>query len=325
MSLATSLVLSLSMLQAAPAAAPPSQNVNPVLMKVNGEPIYAAEVSMLLQQMGPAMGVQPGSAPNEEMINQAAQQLVQQKLLAQEARRQDIEPNAPRIDAFMDQMAQQAGGREALDASLKQGGLSVDSMRGMIEEMDLARQLVGEKIPAGIEVTDTELKEYHDANPEAFVEPPTVRTRHILFTVAQDADEAAVEAARSKAEAARARALEGEDFADLAKELSQGPSASRGGDIGFAPADRLDAAYAEAAFALKVGEISKVVRSSFGFHVIKAEEKKEGGERSLDEASEQLRQFLKGQKAQQQVAELLKSLTEAADIDMVAAEEPTTP
>jgi peptidyl-prolyl cis-trans isomerase D len=115
-----------------------------------------------------------------------------------------------------------------------------------------------------------------------------VRARHILFKAAADADAAGKGAAKAKAEAARARALAGEDFAKLARSLSEDTGSAReGGDLGYNAKGKMVAPFDDAQFALKPGEISAVVESRFGYHVIKVEGVREG-DVPVDEAKREL-------------------------------------
>lgn len=115
-----------------------------------------------------------------------------------------------------------------------------------------------------------------------------VRARHILFKVVADADEATKSAAKAKAEAARARALKGEDFAKLARALSEDTgSAGEGGDLGYNTRGKMVAPFDDAQFALAPGQISPVTESRFGFHVIKVEGVREG-DVPVDEARREI-------------------------------------
>ena len=105
--------------QAEPA---PSANVNPKIMLVNGEPVYAAEVSLMMQNIKGYLDSQGQEATDQEIAQVATQRVVEQKLLAQEAARFGIKPDQARIDQMMDLTAQQAGGREVLQAELAKGG-----------------------------------------------------------------------------------------------------------------------------------------------------------------------------------------------------------
>ena len=119
--------------------------------------------------------------------------------------------------------------------------------------------------------------------------PERVRARHILRSVAQDAPQADVDRARSELETARTRAEAGEDFGALATELSQDPgSAQNGGDLGFFARGQMVPEFEEAAFALEPGQLSEVVRSNFGFHLIRLEERQDERSVPLDEVGEEL-------------------------------------
>jgi peptidyl-prolyl cis-trans isomerase C len=170
----------------------------------------------------------------------------------------------------------------------------------------LVQSLVERAIRPGVEITDQEVAEFYSGNPQMFQRPEQVRARHILIVVEPGADEAAKAAARERAEAARKRAEGGEDFAALATELSEGPSAPNGGDLGFFSADRMVKPFAEAAFALEPGAISQVVETQYGYHVIKVEERRPASTQSLDEVREPLRNAL----VEREIGDGLTSLVE---------------
>jgi peptidyl-prolyl cis-trans isomerase D len=121
-----------------------------------------------------------------------------------------------------------------------------------------------------VEVNDDLLRTYYEDNQDKFGLPEQRRASHILIQVPKGADKATVEAARKKIDALAERLAKGEDFADLAKANSQDPgSAAKGGDLGFFGKGVMDPAFEAATFALKKDEVSKPIRSSFGFHLIK--------------------------------------------------------
>lgn len=129
-------------------------------------------------------------------------------------------------------------------------------------------------------VSDDEVKEYYDSNPDEFkVNEDQVKARHILFSVKPGQGTEEVEFIRKKAERVLKEAREGKDFKGLAKVYSDEPlSTSTGGDLGFFGKGEMDSEFEKAAFALEEGEISGLVKSSFGYHIIKAEKKLSAGE-----------------------------------------------
>jgi len=120
---------------------------------------------------------------------------------------------------------------------------------------------------------------------------PQVRARHILIRVSPTATDEEKAAARAKIQAALRRARAGEDFATLAREISEDSTAAEGGDLGYNPRGRMQAAFDEAQFALDVGQISDVVETSFGYHIIQVVGKREG-DVPVDEAKRELAERL---------------------------------
>jgi len=307
------IVFALALLVAGLGSPQTNDSVNPTVMTVNGEPVYAADISLVLQTM-PRQ--QPGGeqADQAKLVTLATQRVVEQKLLAHEARRLELEPREDRVQQMFAMIVQQQGGRETLAANLEGAGTTVDRLLNNLREIDLVKVYIDTQIRPAIEIEDDEIESYYREHPELFAVTEQVRARHILFKVDENADAAAVEAARAHAEAARRRALAGEDFAALATELSEGPSASKGGDLGLFTADKMIKPFADAAFALEPGGISEVVRTRFGFHVIKLEERIPAGTTSLEEARPQLRKAIAAQKAGQAITDVMGRLRADAEI-----------
>ncbi|MEA2022012.1 MAG: peptidylprolyl isomerase [Candidatus Caldatribacteriota bacterium] len=154
-----------------------------------------------------------------------------------------------------------------------------------------------------VNITDDELKEYFDKNEESFFEPEKVHARHILV----ETEEEALDIIQQLKEGIV-------DFAELAKEKSTGPSAESGGDLGFFTKGQMVKEFEDVAFALQPGEISDAVKTQFGFHIIKCEEKKDEHQPTFEESKEQINNFLRYQKENETVTKLISDLNENADI-----------
>lgn len=138
-------------------------------------------------------------------------------------------------------------------------------------------------------VTDEQIEEYYALHADLdYTVPESVSARHILKKVAPDADEATKKAARDAIDAAAKRIAAGEDFATVAKEVSDDSSAASGGDLGKFERGRMVPAFEEAAFALSVGQVSGVVESPFGYHLIQVYAKTEGRVKPLEEVREEI-------------------------------------
>lgn len=171
---------------------------------------------------------------------------------------------------------------------------------------------LGAKTP----VSDEELKQAFEARKEELVTPPQVSARHILVAVPEDADPTAVEAARKKAQAALDRLKKGEDFGKVALEVSDDRASlrdpKRAGDLGFFRRGEMVKPFEDAAFALKPGQLSDLVRTPFGFHIIRVDGVREGKSPALADVRDQLLADIRAGKGQQQAAEIAEALADAA-------------
>jgi len=148
-----------------------------------------------------------------------------------------------------------------------------------------------------VRVEDDEVKTYYEENQAEFYSPETVEARHILIQLDKDADEKAVEAARMRAAEIHMRALKGEDFAELAKQFSEGPSKGQGGYLGTFGRGRMVKPFEDKAFSLQAGEISAPTRTDFGWHIIKVEKHNAAETLTLEASQNKIRGQLSEKKA----------------------------
>src|SRR5216684_2377941 len=172
-------------------------------------------------------------------------------------------------------------------------------------ESEVRRQLIRRKmetlIKQGVKVSDEEIRQaYYQEHAAEFEEPKRLRVAHVLVRVPPVGGSEAENAAKAKVEDVIKRAKGGEDFAKLAREISEDKaSAVQGGDLGFVGPGELVAPFEQAAFALKKGEISAPVRTPFGYHAIRVIDVKEGGKTPLKEVAPKIKETLGAQKSEQ--------------------------
>lgn len=167
-------------------------------------------------------------------------------------------------------------------------------------------------IAASLTSGEDELQVYYHANAEKYVREEEVRASHILVSVAQEATNDQVAAARATADELLSQAKGGADFAELAKAHSADTgSAQSGGDLGFFGRGRMVKPFEEAAFSLPVGEISEPIRSQFGFHIIKVTDKKPEGQETFEEARSKVDAEWKNERAQHFAQQRIASLSAA--------------
>ncbi len=173
-----------------------------------------------------------------------------------------------------------------------------------------------------VAVSDEQIKAFYELNIDRFKTPEKVEASHILIKVDESADEVAVETARKQAEKIYERAAKQEDFAQLAKDFSQGPSKDSGGYIGIFEKKNMVKPFGEKAFTMNAGEISKPTRTIFGWHIIKVMAKFDASVESLAQVTEKIKSELMNQELQSlayyQAGEAFDSIVDGDDLEQVA-------
>jgi peptidyl-prolyl cis-trans isomerase C len=214
--------------------------------------------------------------------------------------------------------------REEFDEQTRrQYGQSLDEVRAQqladptYRQAVLQAKLLEHRFPEKMKVTDEQIEEYyHDNLKQVFQRPAQVRASHILIQTNPSMTEEEKAAARKKIEEILVEAKKpGADFAALARKYSECPSRTRGGDRGYFPREgRMPEAFAEAAFALRVGEISDVVETPQGYHIIKVTGRKEATNVPLDEVKDAIRELLETRKFEKLREPYAKELMKTAQI-----------
>ena len=163
-----------------------------------------------------------------------------------------------------------------------------------------------------VNISDDEIQAYYDDHPNEFQNPKTVEARHILIEVDQDAGPEKVAEAKNRIEDILQKAQEGQDFAELAKQYSEGPSKDKGGYLGTFKREAMVKPFADKAFAMKSGEISDPVRTSFGWHLIKVEKVNEADTTPLTGASDDIRKKLVDDHAKRLAYDAAEAVFDAA-------------
>jgi len=242
--------------------------------------------------------------------------LVEGELLYQESKKQGIRVEAKEIDDRINELRKRFPNDAEYKSAISKMGISEAEIRTQMERGLAINQLIKIQITDKIVVSDEESKAFYDSRPELFKQPEQVKASHILIKAAQDADEAQKKEARKKIEAVQKKLKGGQDFAALAREFSEGPSAPRGGELGYFGRGQMVPAFETVAFAMKPGEVSDIVETRFGYHLIKVEDKKSAGTVSYTEVKGQLDDHLKKQKGQQEIDKFVNGLKKDAKIEI---------
>ncbi|NLV91806.1 MAG: tetratricopeptide repeat protein [Firmicutes bacterium] len=247
----------------------------------------------------------PVTADQAEFVQYyALQQLIGHELLLQEANARKIKPSKAEIDAQLQALKEEYGGASAFAEQLAASNLTEADIREAITE-SLKIEELRNQVTANVTVTLDEVKtEYEE-----------VKASHILIRP-DGSDDEAWNAALAEAEEVLERLRTGEDFAEVAKEVSQDGSAQEGGDLGWFKRGDMVPEFSEAAFALAIGEISEPVRSQYGYHIIKVFERKTAEGEEFAAAEAELREEIRERKQSDEFNAWYAEVVEKAEIEV---------
>ena len=288
-----------------------------VLARVNGQEVKKSDFDLLVRNIELSRGPIP-TERRDEVLRAALNQLVEYTLLQQEAKTRKVTVSDAEVNERIKQMQGQFPTEEAFKKALSARDMSIDRLRDDARVDMVITRMVEDEVATAQPPTDAECKDYYDKNPDKFKLGEAVRASHILILADEKADEATKKKARAQIEAVNKRVKAGEDFAQLAKEHSQDGSAAQGGDLDFFGRGRMVPPFEQAAFALKPGEVSDIVTTQFGYHIIKVTERRtESAVPFDDQLQERLRQILTEQKKQEKAASFVASLKQKSKIEVL--------
>ncbi len=313
----------------------PAKDPNAVVVTINGEEITQGRMDEAVEVQMRMAGAQMGNLPpafqeqfKKQIRQRVLESLVGETLLDQQVKAANVQvTDAETMAAIEERAAQQTPPItvEALKTMLESQGRDFEEFKeryktGLVRQKFMETQWAGQ-----IDVNDADAQAYYAANPGEFEKPEQVHASHILIAPdpnAADPNEAKA-AAKAKAEDVLTQVKSGGDFAELAKAHSSCPSKAQGGDLGTFRRGQMVKPFEEAAFALEPGEISDLVETRFGYHIIKVSEHIDAETVPLEEAKEGIVERLTAQKKQEAVQEYLQGLRDKATIEYAEGYGPT--
>ncbi|MEA3509028.1 MAG: peptidylprolyl isomerase [candidate division NC10 bacterium] len=250
----------------------------------------------------------------QEARKRLLQQMIAQELLFLEAERKKLTVAPAAVSGRFKDIRARFPSDEAFKQALASSGLTEVKLEKKIKRDLMIEEFVEKEVLEKIVVSPEEVKAFYQEHKDDYAQEEEVHARHILIKVAPGASPEDDGKAKDRAKAVLARAKKGEDFATLAKETSEGPSGARGGDLGYFGRGKMVKPFEEVAFKLKVGEVSDLVRSNFGYHIILVEDRKEAKRPSYDEVKDRVRDDLVREKAAAGTREYIEVLRKQAKI-----------
>ncbi|HVT57879.1 MAG TPA: peptidylprolyl isomerase [Thermoanaerobaculia bacterium] len=289
----------------APAALPP-EKLPAVVAKVNGQAINKDELLKVAKQASEQMSRQTGAppTPSADFYRKVLDNIVARTLLLQEARTQGVVVTDDEAKAQVADLRSKFPDPAAFAKVLKENGMTEDELLREAKDAYAVQRFIETKVLADLKVSDEQAKAFYDKNQDQMKRPERVHLRHILIKSAKDAKPEDKAKAKAKAEELLAKAKAGGDFAKLASESSEDDpgSKTRGGDLSWVTRGSTVEPFEKAAFALtKPNELSPVVETQFGYHVIQLLERQPPGITPFPDVKDQIAAFLKRQQSQEKV------------------------
>lgn len=291
-------------------------------LTINGVEITRAKVRAQVDHMINQRGINSGGitqpAAYQQLQEEVVERLITQELLWQEAQRREVVVSETEVDEQLQIMKNGFDTERAFLFRIQDGGFTEATYRQDIRQQRSVQNMIAGKMAQEITVSEEEINAFYNENIQQMTLPEAVHARHILAKPGGD-DEASLAAARDRIEAVQKELQEGADFEVMATERSDAPSAPRGGDLGFFGRGQMVEAFENVAFALKAGEISDIVETQFGFHILRIEERREVQTVPVEEAAPRISAYLEQTKLQAAVEDLVVDLRAVAEIENALA------
>jgi peptidyl-prolyl cis-trans isomerase C len=284
---------------------------------VNGKSISKSQYEHELfgfQKRAAQKGWQLSDEDLTTVKKQILENLIDAELLYQQSQKQGVKIDEQAVNKQFETFKKRFPDEAAYKEALEEMAVSEKEIRAQIQRSLAINQLLDTNVRQKITVTEEESKKFYNNNPNLFKLPEQAKASHILIKLAPDAEESKKNQARKKIETVQKKVRKGEDFGLLAKDNSEGPSAKVGGDLGYFTRGQMVKPFEDAAFALNVGEVSGIVETQFGYHLIKVTDKKPAGTIPYKEIRLRLKQHLKNEKEKTDIQVYIENLKKSATI-----------
>ncbi|MFP4598241.1 MAG: peptidylprolyl isomerase [Persicimonas sp.] len=295
--------------------------VDRIVARINNQIITYHELKQATTPYLLQNGMEPSALDDpqqrEEIFDEVLDELVDRRLLLQEADKLDLSVSDQEVDQWLAYTREQQGlDEQQFRQTIQQYGMSYETYREMIRQNLLKLRIVKVKVGSQVKVSEEEVeKAYSERFGDAGGQSKNIDVRHVLVRPADNSD-AEIARAKRDAEAAREMIRSGQSFEEVAEAHSDGPSNDQGGYLGSFGRGELDPQFEEAAFDLEEGELSEVVRTQFGFHVIQVTGVSYKADNNATERKEQLRAQLQQEAVERQLQAYLQNLRARSFVDV---------
>jgi len=296
-----------------------SQKEGTVVVTVNGKEITGPEVekelALMMMQMAGRVDPSRMEGMKENMRKQTVNNMINQELLLQAATREGISVTDEEKTEKIEELKASYPSEEAFLNGLKQSNMTVDILRDRIGVIIKIEKLADKQTEHLQKVTAEDTEEYYNNNIEQFQQPEKVSASHILVAFKPGDDEAAKIAKKQKIEQIHLAILGGADFVEQARQHSDCPSKSNGGSLGSFGKGQMVKPFEDVVFALKPNEVSGIFETRYGYHIARLTGREEAKTMSLEEARENIANYLESDRKQQEMSKYIAALRDVANIE----------
>lgn len=288
-----------------------------VLARVNGEAVTKADFDRLIKNREANANQSIPADRRDEIYRKTLDELVTYTVLSQATKARKVIVTDAEVDSHVQQLRARFPTEDAFKKALDARGMTIDKLKEDTRVDISINKMVENEVASQPVPSDAQVREFYDKNPDKFKQDEAVRASHILFRVEENADAATKKKALDEAQAVLKQARGGADFAELAKKHSADGSAQQGGDLNFFTRGQMVPAFDQAAFAMKPGEISDIVTTQFGYHIIKVTDRRAASTVPFEQVSGRIKEFLTEQQKQQKAEAFIESLKQKAKIEVL--------
>jgi peptidyl-prolyl cis-trans isomerase C len=285
---------------------------------VNGVPIPKSEMQSSVDNTMnryKSFGMELDSTKVDSLRNQILDYMIRTELMYQESQQAGFVVSDSALASEIETVKNQYPNEETFKSAMDQQGITEEQFRTHMLRTTAIKNYITEKITNQIEVTTESKSEYYEKHKEEFKHSEEVGAKHILIQTSKSDPPDSLDSKKAKIDELLTRIKNGEDFSTLATEHSDCPSSAKGGDLGYFSRGKMVQSFEEAAFSMNIGDVSEVIETNYGYHIIQVYGKKEAGQSSFEEMEEYIEDALKKGKTNEELEKLFKELEEKAEID----------
>jgi peptidyl-prolyl cis-trans isomerase C len=302
-----------------------SEEKEPMVEKlavVNGVVITKVDFDRKFHQVKQHMLRQGQQIPDDRLAKiktDILETMINEELLFQESKKKGITVEPEAIATDLKRIKKGFASDADFKKLIAESGLTEAELQSDIERGHVINKLIDNQIAALVVIPDQEIRTFYDTHPNSFKKSEQVRASHILIKIDSKAEPSVKDEKKAKLQKIQKRLKSGEDFAVLAKEFSECPSNIKGGDLGYFGRGNMVKPFEDAAFALKTGEVSDIVETQFGYHLIKVVDKKPESVVGYEDVKDNIGQYLKKEKTGKELKGYIDKLRKKAVIERITS------